>query len=211
MKELAKPVSQQDEEGYIYIFWLTPESQTSAPSAINARSILEPTARSLEPPSSRPAGADRRPSDVLMSFADAAGSVGTRSPTTTRSRALSSGDDKTTILLKIGRANNVMRRMTEWKRQCGYDLSLVRFYPYIQSGSGIEPRKMPHSHKVERLIHLELSGLGLRLSDRGTGACEACGREHKEWFEVDATREGVLRIDEAVRRWVDWDEGRGTS
>lgn len=213
IKELAKPVSKQDEGGYIYIFWLTPESQTSSDSAVKARSLLEPTARSLEPPSSRPAGRDRRPSDVLMSFADAAGSVAMRSPTATRSRGNpglhSGGEDETKLLLKIGRANNVMRRMNEWKRQCGYDLSLIRFYPYIQTGSGVEPRKMPHSHKVERLIHIELSGLGLRVGDRGT--CDSCGREHKEWFEVDATKEGVMRVDEAIRRWVDWDEGQGTS
>lgn len=207
--EMAKPFSKNDEEGYIYIFWLTPESQTSAPQTVNARSLLEPTVRSLEPPDSpaRPRGADRRPSDVLASFAAAANSVGTwGSLTGTRSRAMGSGNDKPTMLLKIGRANNVMRRMNEWKRQCGYDLSLVRFYPYIQTGSGVEPHKMPHSHKVERLIHLELRGLGLGVSDRGE--CDACGRVHKEWFEIEATQEGVLRVDEAIRRWVDWDEGQ---
>lgn len=207
MAELAKPVSQQDEEGYIYIFWLSPESTSNTTQAANARSLLEPTARSLD---QRPRGGpDRRPSDVLRSFAAAADSVGTRSPTTTRSRALSSGDSRKTMLLKIGRANNVMRRMNEWKRQCGYDLSLVRFYPYVQSGSGVEPRKMPHSHKVERLIHLELRGMGLGVADRGP--CEACGREHKEWFEVAATQEAVLRVDEAIRRWADWDEGTRTT
>lgn len=213
--EMAKPVSKQDEEGYIYIFWLTPESQTSTPQTANARSLLEPTARALELPSSsspsRPGGTERRPSDVLASFAAAANSVGTwSSPTPTRSRAMGGGaSDKPTILLKIGRANNVMRRMNEWKRQCGYDLSLIRFYPYIQTGSGVEPRKMPHSHKVERLIHLELRGLGLGVSDRGE--CQACGRTHKEWFEVEATQEGVLRVDEAIRRWVDWDEGQASA
>lgn len=211
IKELAKPVSKQDEEGYIYIFWLTPESKSSSEPAVKARSLLEPTARSLDAPGMRPTGGDRRPSDVLRSFADAAGSVAMRSATAPRTRSnpgLGEGDE-TKLLLKIGRANNVMRRMNEWKRQCGYDLSLIRFYPYIQSGSGVEPRKMPHSHKVERLIHLELSGLGLRVGDKG--ACDACGREHKEWFEVDATREGVMRVDEAIRRWADWDEGRGTT
>lgn len=120
-----------------------------------------------------------------------------------------SGNDKPTLLLKIGRATNVMRRMNEWKRQCGYDLSLIRFYPYVQTGSGVEPHKMPHSHKVERLIHLELRGLGLGVSDRGT--CQACGRTHKEWFEIEATQEGVMRVDEAIRRWVDWDEGQASA
>ena len=209
MAELAKPLSQQDEAGYIYIFWLTPESELSSAPAQTARTFLDKeSSRSfLEPPTpARPNGKERRPSDVLSSFADQATTIGTRSPTTTRSRGLSSGDEKKTLLLKIGRANNVQRRMNEWKRQCGYDLSLVRFYPYVQSGSGLEPRKMPHSHKVEKLIHLELGGLGMRISDRG--ACEACGREHKEWFEVEASKEGVMRVDEAIRRWTDWDENR---
>lgn len=207
MAELAKPLSKQDEAGYIYIFWLTPESELSSQPTQTARSFLdtETTRSFLEPPTTaRPNGNDRRPSDILTSFADKASTIGTRSPTTTRSRGLSSGDEKKTLLLKIGRANNVQRRMNEWKRQCGYDLSLVRFYPYVQSGSGLEPRKMPHSHKVEKLIHMELQGLGMRISDRGE--CESCGREHKEWFEVDATKEGVMRVDEAIKRWSDWDE-----
>lgn len=206
--ELAKPLSKQDEAGYIYIFWLTPESESSSAPTESARSFLETeTSRSLlEPPSARPGSKERSASDILFSFADKANSIGTHSPTTTRSRGLSSGDEKKTLLLKIGRANNVQRRMNEWKRQCGYHLSLVRFYPYVQTGSGDEPRKMPHSHKVEKLIHMELGGLGLRIADRGK--CETCGREHKEWFEVEATKEGVMRVDEAIKRWVDWDENR---
>ncbi|KAK2602951.1 hypothetical protein N8I77_009445 [Diaporthe amygdali] len=218
MAELAKPLSKGDEAGYIYIFWLQPEEQLSSPPTQNTRAFLDETARSLPDtetatrsildPSSpvRPAGHQRQPSDILRSFADQADSIGTRSPTTTRSRGLSSGDDKKTLLLKIGRANNVQRRMNEWKRQCGYDLSLIRYYPYVQTGSITEPRKMPHSHKVEKLIHMELEGLGLRVASRGP--CEACGREHKEWFEVDASKNGVMRVDEAIKRWSDWDEGR---
>ncbi|CAN8095962.1 unnamed protein product [Discula destructiva] len=214
LKELAKPLSKTDEAGYIYIFWLAPESEESSQTTAKARSVLEETERtldrSIDPYNTRP-GAERRPSDVLQSFADLADSIGTRSPTTMRSRALSSGDEKKTMLLKIGRANNVMRRMNEWKRQCGYHLSLIRFYPYVQTGSGVEPRKMPHAHKVERLIHLELSGMGMRVSDRQKEPCAACGTQHKEWFEVEATKEGVMRVDEAIRRWVDWDERSGSN
>ncbi len=65
---------------------------------------------------------------------------------------------------------------------------------------------MPHSHKVERLVHLELAGRGLRLSDGDK--CRACGKEHREWFEVEASRRAVEIVDEVVRRWADWDEGR---
>ncbi|KAK9426586.1 putative Meiotically up-regulated gene 113-domain-containing protein [Seiridium unicorne] len=182
MAELAKPISQQDEAGYIYIFWLTPESQPSTPPADAARDLLAP-------PAARPNGRQRRTSDVLQSYAN------------------QKDNSSKTILLKIGRASNVQRRLNEWSRQCGYNLSLIRYYPYISNSTPSTPRKMPHSHKVERLIHIELAGAGLRISDRKN--CEACGKAHREWFEVDATRKGIEMVDEVVKRWSDWDEGRG--
>ncbi|TPX09417.1 uncharacterized protein E0L32_009461 [Thyridium curvatum] len=206
LAELAKPVSQLDEPGYIYMFWLTPESQPATPPADAARSLLAP-------PSSRPSG-QRRTSDVLASFAANTGPAPRGG----------GGQQTKKVLLKIGRATNVQRRLNEWKRQCGYNLSLIRYYPYIPSSPSPSPtpspsrgrhnssdaapgipRKVPHSHKVERLIHIELAGLGLRVADRE--ACEACGREHREWFEVEASRRGVVVVDEVVRRWVGWDEG----
>ncbi|AEO56667.1 hypothetical protein MYCTH_2301828 [Thermothelomyces thermophilus ATCC 42464] len=219
LAELAKPISPQDEPGYIYIFWLTPESEPSTPPAEAARSLLAPP--------STPRSRSRRPSDVLASFAreqeqeeeveeeedddgddrhGVRGSGGRRKKKTKK---------KKTILLKIGRANNVQRRLNEWQRQCGYNLSLIRYYPYVPSGgspggetsssAAAVPRKMPHSHKVERLVHIELAGRGLRVADREK--CEACGREHREWFEVEASRSAVAEVDEVVRRWSDWDEG----
>lgn len=64
------------------------------------------------------------------------------------------------------------------------------------------PRKVPNANRIERLIHIELASK--RAQD--SGKCAACGREHREWFEVDASREGVKEIDEVIRRWVDWGE-----
>lgn len=131
---------------------------------------------------------------------------------------------KKTIMLKIGRANNVTRRMNEWQRQCGYKLNLVRWYPYIPSTPQPSPdkpsypdlsrpstsrrqsdvvRKMPCVKRVERLIHLELA------EKRVLKDCEACGKEHREWFEVEASQEGVRGVDECVRRWVGWAERQG--
>ncbi|KAH6850467.1 meiotically up-regulated gene 113-domain-containing protein [Chaetomium sp. MPI-CAGE-AT-0009] len=192
--ELEKTVSQQDEAGYIYIFWLTPESEAATPPAEAARSLLAPLSTS---------NGGRRPSDVLSAFAKLA--IGDDD----------NGDDqqqdnhnknKKKILLKIGRATNVQRRLNEWQRQCGYNLSLIRYYPYVPSSStSTVPRKVPHSHKVERLVHIELTGRGLRVADREK--CEACGREHREWFEVEASRDAVADVDEVIRRWSDWDEG----
>jgi hypothetical protein len=186
--EMQKEPSAHDEAGYIYIFWLTPQSKSSSPPVDAARDLLAPP--------SRPEGQQRRTSDVLQSFAEE--TVSTPKKT--------GGASKKTVLLKIGRASNVQRRLNEWTRQCGYDLSLIRYYPHIPSSQPSTPRKMPHSHKVERLIHLELSGLGLRVSDKGP--CKACGKTHKEWFEVEATRKGIEMIDDIVKRWSDWDEGK---
>jgi len=132
-----------------------------------------------------------------------------------------------TLLVKIGRTNNVHRRMTSWSKQCGYTLSLLRFYPYISftptpsptnitpnantsttsnTQTPTQPQTLPYTHRIERLIHLELAAQRVKQSE-----CVKCGREHKEWFEVEASREGVRGVDEVVRRWVGWGEwmGRG--
>ena len=168
------------------MFWLTPESMPSAPPSETVSSLLEPPVR--------PEPGHRRTSDVLNKFAT----------------NISATSSKKTILLKIGRAQNVQRRLNQWARQCGYNLSLIRYYPYhanTQSSTNLvaptrTPRKVPNAHKVERLIHIELNG----KRALGSGKCSACNREHREWFEVDANRDGVRAVDEVVRRWVDWGE-----
>ena len=207
LSELAKLTTPHDEEGFIYIFWLTPTTST-APDDETASSLLSSPAR--------PSARSRRPSEVVRDHASH------RSP-------------KPTILLKIGRASNVHRRMNEWTHQCNHHLSLIRFYPYLPSSSPPSspspspchsynhpshhpttpttlpsapvapgtPRKVPHARKVERLIHLELSEKRVKRS------CETCGKEHREWFEVEGTREGVASVDGVVKRWVAWGEREG--
>ncbi|KAK4540950.1 hypothetical protein LTR36_008458 [Oleoguttula mirabilis] len=210
LAELIKPISAADEEGYIYIFWLTPQSKDS-PAESTARSLLTP---------GRPQH-DRRISDVMTEYSFAGSEPETRG--------------KKTIMLKIGRANNVTRRMNEWQRQCGYALNLVRWYPYISSSSATPSpvpsptanrptqlypdltrpptaaatarmesgvvRKVPCVKRVERLVHLELQEKQVKRQ------CAACGKEHREWFEVEASQAGVKAVDECVRRWVGWAEG----
>ncbi|KAF2026050.1 DUF1766-domain-containing protein [Setomelanomma holmii] len=207
LAELSKPISPHDDEGYIYIFWLTPDALGPAPSS--AVSTL------LAPPSRPDQG--RRTSDVLRQYS-------VKKPSRPRQRfsGAQETDPKDTIFLKIGRASNVHRRMNEWTRQCGYSLSLVRYYPYVPSTPSPTPspqtspgesrrpsyqgrasdsvRKVPHAHRVERLIHLELG------DQRVMKNCDACGKTHKEWFEVEASKEGVKRVDEVVKRWVEWAE-----
>jgi hypothetical protein len=220
LAELSKPISPHDDEGYIYIFWLTPEASGPAPSS---------TASTLLTPPSRP-DQGRRTSDVLRQYSVKQGSRPRSGSTRQRSGNDDSSDgaEKDTILLKIGRANNVHRRMNEWTRQCGYSLSLVRFYPYVSSSTPtpspqVSPggsrqtsaqnvnsnrrasdagvvRKVPTVMRVERMIHLELA------DQRVMKKCEACGKQHQEWFEVEATKDGVKKIDEVIKRWVEWAE-----
>lgn len=192
LAELAKPISEHDDEGYIYIFWLTP-SASPAPSAEATSSLLSPSTR-LAPRSRRASAVEREHT----------------TPTPIKPGS------NTSILLKIGRASNVQRRMNEWSRQCNHTLSLLRYYPYHPSFSSPSPspshpstnpplptpRKVPHAHKIERLIHLELGELRIKRS------CATCGKEHREWFEVDgSSRHGVAGVDEVVRRWVEWGLG----
>ncbi|KAL4935686.1 meiotically up-regulated gene 113-domain-containing protein [Aspergillus oleicola] len=114
-----------------------------------------------------------------------------------------------TVRLKIGRTSNVTRRLNEWSKQCSNNLTLIRYYPYTpgrgadggRSGAKLHPgRKVPHVHRVERLIHLELAEIRIR----DMGACPECGKEHREWFEVEANREALKRVDACIRRWVRW-------
>ena len=121
------------------------------------------------------------------------------------------------ILLKIGRANNVQRRLHEWSTQCGYDLELVRYYPHISASSPgpATPkvttkalnkeigRKVPNSHRIERLIHLEL---GDNPDNRPEIKCDMCKKTHKEWFSVPATRAGLEGVDEVVKKWIEYGE-----
>lgn len=242
-KPLLRPHDDDAEAGYIYIFWLTPESAAAAASARAAE-----TARALlAPPAARPRHL-RRLSDAMTEFSYD-GTIGA----TSRAVGPGGGDahhkhsaaaGTTTIMLKIGRANNVTRRMHEWQRQCGYELNLVRWYPHVPSSSsasstspsphhspqtspdrrrGPAPataapqrresaappsppqqqgfvRKVPFVKRVERLIHLELAARQVRRQ------CAACGREHREWFEVGASEAGVRTVDECVKRWVGWAE-----
>ncbi len=188
LAELAKPVSPHDEDGYIYMFWLT-DAAAMTPDARTASSLLSDKLPST------PNG--RRKSDVLQPYVAQSGVNGNM-------------PKPATILLKIGRASNVQRRMNEWTRQCGYNLSLVRFYPYVPTSSRPStsttpassiPQKVPHAHKVERLIHLELA------DQRAKRSCDSCGKEHREWFEVNSSREGLRNVDDVIKRWVGWAQG----
>jgi hypothetical protein len=216
LTELAKPISDADDEGYIYMFWLTPQNTATdehAPLTRDIASSILPSVPQTDD-SLRPPAQPRSVSDALRAAREL--NALTTNPTSTTPGS---------IRLKIGRTSNVHRRLAEWTRQCSYDLTLIRYYPYTPSSTSSSParvpasrqragsnaspaaslvpgRKVPHVHRVERLIHLELADLQVR----DLGRCSECGKEHREWFEVEAAKEALRRVDECVRRWVSWGE-----
>ncbi|KAA8910914.1 meiotically up-regulated gene 113-domain-containing protein [Sphaerosporella brunnea] len=118
----------------------------------------------------------------------------------------SPGGTRPKLLFKIGRAVNVQRRLHQWSAQCGYNLSLIRYYPHTSASTppGAQvARTVPNVNRIERLIHLELSatpGANPRKH------CEACGKTHQEWFEVEASKEGILAVDGVIKRWIAYGE-----
>ncbi|EAW12817.1 uncharacterized protein ACLA_012450 [Aspergillus clavatus NRRL 1] len=204
LTELAKPISDADEPGYIYMFWITPStaSRSPPPSEI-ARSLV---------PEARPSTHIRTVGDALQTARD----LNVLAPNPT-------GQTPGTIRLKIGRTSNVQRRLNEWTRQCSNHLTLIRYCPYTPSTPSPSPspgqlqpgrdranssakagRKVPHVHRVERLIHLELGDVKIR----DLGPCAECGKEHREWFEVAAEKQALKQVDECIRRWVEWAESQ---
>lgn len=216
LAELAKPISSAYDEGYIYMFWVTPQTTTT-----NAHPPLPRDIAAAILPSTPQTHDNLRPPPQPRSVSDALRAARDLNALTTNPTSTTPGS----IRLKIGRTSNVHRRLTEWTRQCSHDLTLIRYYPYTPSsassspartpasrqraGSNADPaasllpgRKVPHVHRVERLIHLELTDLRVR----DLGQCGECGKEHREWFEVEAAKEALRRVDECVRRWVSWGE-----
>ncbi|THV07967.1 hypothetical protein K435DRAFT_815212 [Dendrothele bispora CBS 962.96] len=122
-------------------------------------------------------------------------------------------DDKRHIKLKVGRTNNVVRRLNDWGKQCGSKEQVLRgWYPgSVEDGDDDDTSLMKGrvraggqgvwSHRLERLIHLELADLAvsqqylepgtpnkskkaLGLGNGGGHApCEDCGSIHKEIFQ----------------------------
>lgn len=180
---MSEPPSKTDCPGYIYLFWQTDVEQTEDETSAVATIISAPT---------MDRGLQRQETILQRRFFQ------------TSANATMPETEKRTIFLKIGRAVNVHQRLHQWKKQCEYDISLLRSYPYDSKRRGLAAQ-VPNVVKVERLIHLHLEMLGQRVSKQ----CR-CGTEHKEWFEVGATGPAVREVDEIVRRWVRWSEDRFT-
>ncbi|KAI8086765.1 meiotically up-regulated gene 113-domain-containing protein [Halteromyces radiatus] len=89
---------------------------------------------------------------------------------------------------KIGRSTNPTRRMFQVKSTCHYHPKLLDIIPRKVKNNQEDDisrhdqlQKCPLSHRVERLIHLELTSL---YPITGGFKCQVCGTTHREWFRV---------------------------
>jgi hypothetical protein len=112
---------------------------------------------------------------------------------------------KEEVYYKVGRAQNLTRRLYQWSRSCPYTPLLVEFFP---SPPPTHPKSDPNvsgpvvkcaiSHRVERLIHLELEDRFGRV-DLSRQGCK-CGKVHKEWFRGGSA--GWTEVRDVIIRWV---------
>jgi hypothetical protein len=121
---------------------------------------------------------------------------------------------------KVGRTQNLTRRLYQWSRSCPYTPLLVEFFPSpplktlrrsssTSSISSLFRRaemsetlqrmvKCSITHRVERLIHLELEDRFGRAEISPEG-CQ-CGKVHKEWFRSGSG--GWREVRDVIVRWV---------
>ncbi|KAI4151616.1 MAG: hypothetical protein LQ340_003408 [Diploschistes diacapsis] len=233
LSELTKPFTPSDHEpGYIYIFWLTP-TNVPRTAASAASSLLAPPSRPDGVCNARRtsdvlrdfAATSSNESDRAAATTDGRTARGTAKEKTItlkigrasnvhrRMNEWSRQCGHHITLLRYYPAPNHNPASLSTSLAPSPTPSPRHFAParpahlsptpsdgLIPSSPSPSPssRKAPFIQRVERLIHLELQ------EKRVKRACDGCGKEHREWFEVDASREGVRDVDACVRRWVGW-------
>ncbi|KAG0297573.1 hypothetical protein BGZ98_000564 [Dissophora globulifera] len=118
----------------------------------------------------------------------------------------------THTLFKVGRTDNVYRRMSEWSDKCGSPPRLIEVFPEqgslaprdendlsetatkIADDSEVTGLRCRYSHRVERLIHIELKP----LHDKDH-IC-ACKTNHREWFKVP-NQPGLSESQQMKQAW----------
>ncbi|ORY93335.1 meiotically up-regulated gene 113-domain-containing protein, partial [Syncephalastrum racemosum] len=76
---------------------------------------------------------------------------------------------------KVGRSTDPLKRMYRISQSCKYEPAIIDVMPTLHSGY-----QCPASHRVERLIHLELDA----RFNRAKFQCHECHTEHREWFRI---------------------------
>ncbi|KAH8979875.1 hypothetical protein EDB83DRAFT_2493431 [Lactarius deliciosus] len=134
-------------------------------------------------------------------------------------------DEKNLINLKVGRATNLNRRMNQWGKQCGSKEQVLRgFWPGGMGREGVSMKglvqtgpKGPWCHRLERLVHIELSDLAMfapyletgypsiraKMTNNGGNRdvkkCPDCFTMHKEIFAFKRATNGQYKDEEWER------------
>ncbi|CAG9938555.1 unnamed protein product [Clonostachys rosea f. rosea IK726] len=78
-------------------------------------------------------------------------------------------------------------RIEEWKKSCNRDPEVL----YLAT------KVVPHAHRVEKLVHAELTEHRVRIY------CGRCGKQHIEWFEAP---EAIVIT--SLKKWSLWIAGK---
>ncbi|BEI87905.1 uncharacterized protein CcaverHIS019_0106230 [Cutaneotrichosporon cavernicola] len=141
-------------------------------------------------------------------------------------RTLSGGQ---TAYFKVGRSDNVPRRMGQWSAQCGYVPTLRDVFPLkarAVSGAGVTrapsilgtflpgatkagtdaSRMIPAVKRWERLVHLELADRAAAARPKEYDAlckpCSDCGTVHQEIFPLEGDPQVYEHVVvDAIERW----------
>lgn len=90
-------------------------------------------------------------------------------------------------LVKVGYTKKLEKRHKDWAFDCNRETRLL--YPLPEDGLV----KVPNAPRVEALCHSELDYCRIRVY------CEACLKEHIEWFEISP--EECIQV---VKKWSRW-------
>jgi hypothetical protein len=125
---------------------------------------------------------------------------------------------------KIGRTKDPHRRMYQVTHACNFIPKIIELFPSFPKtiddtpplmSTNLETRieekekttteintdelpKCPISHRVERLIHLELASLYKQAGFK----CDECGATHREWIRVDRRKHSNGRLMTDQELWV---------
>lgn len=116
------------------------------------------------------------------------------------------------VLLKVGRAAQVYKRIAQWRDQCrSHEPLLVGLYPGGPAAAGAgsalpglgalgrDVRGVRLTHLCELLVHTELDEYAQRLR----APCADCGRAHRELFAFELpSRDAQHVTTAAIERWM---------
>ncbi|KTW25658.1 hypothetical protein T552_03518 [Pneumocystis carinii B80] len=99
------------------------------------------------------------------------------------------------MIIKIGRAGNIQRRLSQWPKQCNFIPELIEYFPSNEN----EAKQCLVSYRVERLIHIELQDKFLCKPQ----TCMTCGISHREWFYVPNFT-AWKEVKKIIEKWIEF-------